>query len=153
MPLTTETTEDCMGVVHIGTGTVTGEELVAASRAALSLVQNTQNFHYEFVDFSDATELQFAKEHVDQITAQDRLAAVVRPDAVVIMVAPQPEFFALAKEWQQRVEDLGWSTFVARDRDTAISWLHDHFPTPPREKLAADIESASQVETERQVRD
>ena len=65
----------------MGTGTVTGDELVEASRRALQLVQNTQNFDYEIVDLTSATGLEkFGDEHLEQITAQDRLAAVFRPE-------------------------------------------------------------------------
>ncbi len=88
MPLTTETTPDCHGIVHNASGTVTGDELVEGSAAALRLVQNTQNFHYEFVDLSGAEALANAgEEHLLKITEQDHLAAIYRPKAVMVIVA------------------------------------------------------------------
>ena len=128
MPLTTETTKDCRGIIHMGTGTVTGDELVEASRSALQLVQNTQNFDYEIVDLTSATGLDnVGDEHIEQLTAQDRLAAVFRPNAIVVVIAPRDEFFELGKKWERRVQDLGWSTRVTRDRGEAVEWLSQNY--------------------------
>lgn len=149
MPLTTETTEDCMGIVHIGTGTITGDEFVEASRAAVRLVQNTQNFHYEFVDLSEAARLEMmTEEHLEKIVSQDEFAATFRPDAVVVIVAPRDDFFEMARSWETKVRDLGWETHVDRDRTAALDWLRAHFPSPPREKLDADIAAATPAEQE-----
>lgn len=143
MPLTTETTPDFQGIVHHASGIVTGDELVEASSAALRLVQNTQNFHYEFVDLSGATELRDAgEEHLDQLTAQDRLAATYRPNAVVVIVAPRDDFYELGKAWERRVQALGWSTFIARRRDEATAWLAGNFPPTNRAELAQEIAAA-----------
>ena len=126
MPLVTETTQNCQGILQVGTGTVTGEEFVRASYNALLLFQNTQNFQYEFVDLSNATDLQFAEEHLMQITAQDRVIAKFRPHAIVVVVAPREEFYQLAKHWERAVEELGLSTHVARERPQALGWLQRH---------------------------
>ncbi len=138
MPLTTETTRDCQGIVHVGTGVVTGEELVQGSDAALKLVQNTQNFHYEFVDLSSATGLEMKDEHLAQITAIDRLAAVFRPEAIVVVVAPRDEFYQLGKKWESQVKDLGWNTHISRDRAEALAWLHERFPARKKSDQVAD---------------
>jgi len=129
MPLTTETTEDCLGIVHVGTGTVTGDEFVEASKASVRLVQSTQNFDYEFVDLSAATDLREMDDgHLEQITALDHLAALFRPNAVVIIVAPLDDFFEMGQRWERKVQDLGWSTHVVRTRPEGLSLVQKHFP-------------------------
>ncbi len=133
MPLTTEVTKDRQGIIHIGTGTVTGEEFFEASHAALQLVQNTQNFHYEVVDLTPATGLQITEEDLEQITAQDQLAAIYRPNAVILIIAPRDDFFELGQKWERSVRDLGWSTHIARDRTEGFAWLHQNFPPPADE--------------------
>ena len=130
MPVTTETTEDFEGIVQTGYGLVTGDELVCACHAAFQLVQNTKNFHYEFVDLSEATALEFAEEDLDKITTRDRLTATYRPDAIVVIVAPRDDFYELGKIWESRVRDLGWATHVARDRAEGLRWLKENFPRP-----------------------
>ena len=147
MPLTTETTNDCQGIIHNASGTVTGEELVAASHAALQLVQNTQNFQYEFVDLTYATGMRdLGDAHLDQIVAQDRLAATYRPDAVIIIVAPRDDLYAVGEAWEERVRGLGWNTHISRDRNEALDWLGENYPPPPRAVLEAEIDSANPVE-------
>jgi hypothetical protein len=129
MPLVTETTQDCQGILQVGTGRITGEEFVRASYNALLLFQNTQNFRYEFVDLSNATDLDFAEEHLTQITSQDRIIAKFRPHAIVVVVAPREDFYQLAKHWERAVEELGLITHVTRERSEALEWLREHLPS------------------------
>ena len=127
MPYTTELTEDYMGVIHHGTGVVTGEEIVRGSRALAQLVENTENFYYEFVDFSEATGIEITEQHLQEIAALDRMTAYFRPHAVVVVVAPDERLFAVAKQWESMVQDLGWNTHVSRARSEAKSWLRENF--------------------------
>lgn len=130
MPYDTELTEDCLGIVHVGSGVVTGEDLVAATQAATRLVQNTENFHYELVDWSQVAEVKITEEQLEEIVALDHFAAVFRPDAVVVIVAPRDNLFELAQKWDRRVQDLGWKTHISRERWEAIEWLRANLPVP-----------------------
>ena len=136
MPYTTELTEDYMGIVHTGTGVVRGEDLLEACKSTTALKQNTENFHYEFIDFTDATELRVTAEELEQIIAQDRFTAILRPDAVVVIVAPDDEIFQTVQEWDRRVQHIGWKTYIARSRPPAIEWLRENYPTPPAPVVA-----------------
>lgn len=129
MSYTTELTEDCMGIVQTGTGLVTGAELLAACRSTTQLLQNTENFHYEFIDFTWVTEMQITPEDLEQIVAQDRFAATFRPDAVVVIVAPRDDVFEIGKQSERLVQDIGWNTHISRDRSEALAWLRQNYPT------------------------
>lgn len=130
MPYTTELTKDCMGIVHVGTGVVRGQDLIDACKSTLALLQTTENFHYELIDFSDTTELRITPLDFEQIIAQDHFAALFRPEAVVVIVAPDDEIFQTVQEWDRRVQDIGWNTYIARSRVTALKWLRENYPTP-----------------------
>lgn len=127
MPYTTELTEDCMGVVHTGSGVVTGEEILRGSQLLAQLVQNTENFHYEFVDLCEATGIEITQENLQEIATLDRMTAFFRPHAVVVVVAPNEQLFAVAKQWEHLVRNLGWNTHIARSRSEAHSWLGENF--------------------------
>ena len=142
MPLTTEPTEDYLGIIHTGTGPITGDDLLQASQSTFQLLQNTQNFHYEFVDLSEATSLQMTDEQLEQITEQDRLAATYRPEEVVLIVAPQDDIFETASRWESRVHELGWNTHIARDRAEGLAWLHANFHPPQRDQVEAEAAAA-----------
>jgi hypothetical protein len=132
MPLVTEMTQDCQGILQLGSGVVTGEEFVQASYNALLLFQNTQNFRYEFVDLSGATDVEFAEKDLAQITVHDRVIAKSRPDAIVVVLAPREEFYQVAKHWEQAVAPLGLKTYVARERAEALARVQQHLDS--REK-------------------
>ncbi len=136
MPYETELTEDCMGVVHRGSGMVTGEEILRGSLVVTQLVQNTENFHYEFVDLSEATGIQITQHHLQEIATLDRMTAFFRPHAIVVVVAPDENVFAVAKQWETRVQSLGWNTHVSRSRTEAKNWLKENFD-PQTAVLAA----------------
>ncbi len=130
MPYTTELSDDYMGIHHVGSGLVTGAEILEACRATTQLLQNTENFHYEFIDFSEVTELKISAGELDRIIAQDFYAAIFRPEAVIVIVAPREDLFETMKEWEQRVQGIGWLTHIARDRTEAKRWLQEHYPDP-----------------------
>jgi hypothetical protein len=133
MPYTTELTEDYMGVLHAGSGTVTGRQILQGCQTFTLLVQNTENFHYKLVDFSAATELQITTEDLQEIVVQDRLIAASRPHVTVVIVVPNEQMRALANEWERLVEELGWSTHVSTTRGEALHWLRDNFIAAPVE--------------------
>ena len=136
MPYETELTDDCMGVVHRGSGMVTGEEILRGSLAVSQLVQNTENFHYEFVDLSEATGIQITDYQLNQIATVDRMTAFFRPHATVVVVAPDERLFSVAKQWESRVQNLGWNTHVSRSRTEGKNWLKENFD-PHATELAA----------------
>lgn len=129
MPYTTELSDDCMGIRHAGTGPVTGAEILEACRATTQLRQNTENFHYEFIDFSGVSELQISQDELERIIAQDFYAAIFRPEAVIVIVAPRDDLFETMKEWERRIQGIGWLTHIARERAEAERWLQEHYPS------------------------
>lgn len=137
MSYTTELTDDCMGIVHHGASLVTGADLIEACTATLQLLQNTENFHFEFIDFSGVTELRITPDEFDQIVANDHFAAIFRPEAVVVIVAPRNDLFETGKEWERRVQDLGWKTHISRSRAEAEEWLKKNYPSPQRGQVSS----------------
>jgi hypothetical protein len=129
MPITTELTEDCMGVIHVGTGTVTGSEILEGCKSVTALVESTENFHYKLVDFSATTELQITEAEFNEIVAQDHLIAASRPYTAVSIIAPNEQIQAIAKHWEDLVRELGWSTNVSFTRAKALAWLRENFFT------------------------
>lgn len=104
-----------------------GAEILRGSRTVAQLVQNTENFHCEFVDLSEATGVEISSIELEQIAALDRMVACFRPNALVVIVAPDDRIFTLAKEWENLILDLGWKTHISRVRAEAKSWLRENF--------------------------
>jgi len=126
MPFNTEFTEDYMGIVHVGSGIVTGAEILAGCKSVTALVQTTENFHYKLVNLAGATDLQVSEEELNQIVAEDRLIAAARPHAAIAIVAPNEQITAVARHWENRVEGLGWLTHITRTPSDAWRWLREN---------------------------
>lgn len=133
MPYATELTTDFLGVVHTGTGVVSGEEILVGCRSVLQLIQITENFHYELVDLSAASEVQINREQLDEMVTQGRLAAFYRPRATVVIIVPNERVLEIARQWETAVSQFGWQTFVSRDREVALRWLSENFHAPEEE--------------------
>ncbi|MGH8094443.1 MAG: hypothetical protein ACREIF_13405 [Chthoniobacterales bacterium] len=126
MAFTTELTENYMGIIHVGSGVVTGTEILEGCKSVTALVRVTENFQYKLIDFSAVTDLRITAEELDEIVKQDRLIASSRPNATVVIVAPDDHIRAIAQHWEILVEDLGWNTRVSRTRAEASDWLKEN---------------------------
>jgi hypothetical protein len=130
MPFETELTDDYMGIIHVGRGLVTGEQIAEGCRAVTVLVQTTENFHYKLVDLSEVTELKMTEEELDRIVEEDRQIAAVRPRIAVGIIAPNEKLRAIAQRWERSVEELGWNTYIAPTRTDALKWLRENAAAP-----------------------
>src|SRR5262249_5149559 len=125
MPYDTQLTDDYMGTIHVGSGLVTGAEIVEGCKAVAALVQTTANFHYKLVDFSRVTEVRISPEEFEEIMEQDRLIAQQRPHDSVAIVVPNDEIRAIAETWRKEAEKLGWSIEILPSREQATAWIEE----------------------------
>ena len=125
MPYEKQLTDDYMGTIHVGSGVVTGAEILEGCKAVTTLVQSTANFHYKLVDLSRATELRISSQEFEDILEQDRLIAEQRPNDTVAVVAPNENIRAIAEEWRRRAEGLGWAIEILQRKEEAMSWIQE----------------------------
>ena len=125
MPYDTQLTDDYMGTIHVGSGVVTGAEIVEGCKSVAVLVQSTANFHYKLVDLSHATEVRISPAEFEEILEQDRLIAQQRPHDAVAIVVPNDEIRALAETWRGEAEKLGWSIEILPSREEAMAWIEE----------------------------
>ena len=111
-----------------GAGWSPGIEILRGSLAVSQLVQNTENFHYEFVDLSEATGIPISEKQLKEI-------ATHRPDDRLFSTArgrgrrragrtPFRRRPALGETWSGI---LGWNTHLSRSRSEAKRWLEENF--------------------------
>ena len=125
MPLDTQLTDDYMGTIHVGTGVVTGTEILQACKSVTVLVQSTANFHYKLIDLERVTEVRITAEELNEILEQDRLIAQQRPNDTVAVVATNENVRAIVEDWRQRVADLGWAIEILPSRKEAMAWIQE----------------------------
>jgi hypothetical protein len=124
MPYTTELIDGGRGVLHVGTGVLTGAEILAGARAAHSAPGRVGKFTHGLTDLSGVTELRLTAEEVRRISEENRITArIAVPGAPVAIVATSELVFGMARMWEVHVEDTGWTTRVFRSRAEAEAWL------------------------------
>src|SRR5262245_59157065 len=109
MPFSGGFTDDATGIVEVGHGIVTGEELLvetqrlaAAGRDALSAVR------YALVAFSAVSEFKVTADETARLAAEDVKLAKAIPELSIAVVAPTPITFGMSRMWEALAHATGW---------------------------------------------
>lgn len=123
MPLSTEFSDEGAGVFLIASGIFTGQDLVASKLEIMEAATRGMPISYGFVDLSNIDRFSVDKDDIqDTALADEKIAKIVGKIKVAIL-APTDIAFGMARMWQAYVDQIGWETYVFRDRTTAEAWL------------------------------
>lgn len=129
--------DDGTGLLRIGSGIVTAEEIVAESRKLQADPERARKITHALVDFTEVTELRISLEEARQVAETSKQLARVAPGCVVSVAAPSDHVFGVARQWESLVdEEAGWVTRVFRTRPEAEAWLRAQLRTGPRPETA-----------------
>lgn len=128
MPFVNTFTADGTGLHQVGTGLVTGAEILTAAATIAQATDRAKKLRFAFVDVSGATEFRVTPDDVRLISRQGATIALLAPNAVVVIVAPIDDAYGMSRMWQTLVEGTGWQTAVFRQHDQAVTWLRDRIP-------------------------
>ena len=129
-----------LGVVFIGEGTVTGEEIIRANRTILSFGERIKTSKYCIIDYSDAVKYDVSTSEIEMIAAQDKEISEYVPEYFVAIVAKKNLEFGVSRMWETvvQVKGLKWETMVFKDRADAEEWIKQKV----REKYNIDLTMA-----------
>ena len=123
MPYSTEFEDEGKGILHVGRGVVTGEELFASANRVLGRVKEGLSPSYAIVDLSEVVEMRVSAEEIRlNVDVNIEISKYVRNGRVAI-VAPKDYIYGLARMWQAYSEETGWSTRVFRNKREADEWI------------------------------
>ena len=122
MPYETQYVDSEKGVLKIGSGIVTGAEILQTATQQ-SLDERSRKLKYALVDFSQMTEMKISSEIVRQMVEINRKTAQLAPGVVVAILAPSPLAYGMSRVWQSFAHDLGWTSNVFHTRADAVGWL------------------------------
>jgi hypothetical protein len=122
MPYETQYVDSEKGVLKIGSGVVTGAELLETATHQ-SLDERIRTVKYALVDFSQMIEMKITSEIVRQMVEIQKKTSQLAPDVVVAIVAPSPLAYGMSRVWQSFAYDLGWTSNVFHSRPDAVAWL------------------------------
>jgi len=125
MPIDIRYLDNGIGVLYIGQGIVTGDEIIKSNRNIFSSKERMEKLKYGFIDYSNITQLSVSNSEIEIIASQDKKASEYIPDAVVAVAAKRDFEFGLNRMWEIVVENTGlqWKTMIFRERDATVKWI------------------------------
>lgn len=112
------------GLLVIGSGLLLGEELRECKKRLLEAPARIKQCMYAIVDLFAVTASQVSISDLEQSAEQDkRIAALIRPGAIVAVVAPRDSEYDLGKAWEALAKSTGWETMVFRSREEGEAWV------------------------------
>jgi hypothetical protein len=114
MPIEIRYLDNGTGVLHIGTGRMTGKDILEAKLATFESGEKTRRYHYGLIDYAQVDDLEVSRYELEMVAARDKRAAILAPSVFVAIVAIEDFVFGLARMWQAFMGDAGWETHVFR---------------------------------------
>ncbi|OOZ38875.1 hypothetical protein BOW53_13865 [Solemya pervernicosa gill symbiont] len=109
------------GVVVVGTGVVTGSEILDVQKR----VYGEETLHkqrYQIIDKSKCTEYNVSAFEIEALAELDKAAAKVNPNIVFAIIESESLQFSLTSLWQANVESV-FKTESFKSRDDALAWI------------------------------
>ena len=126
MALTMEFIDDGRGVLHVGSGVVSGAELIAAAGRDLAAAREGLPLAYGLVDLTDTTRFDALAGDIREVARINLALAGIIGRACVAVVAPQDVAFGMSRMWEAYMHAAAWETCVFRQRAEADAWLAAH---------------------------
>ena len=123
MPIEIKRCCDGAGVVYIGTGVVSGNDILRANEITYQSAEDLRKTRFYLDDWSEATSTSVTIPELRLAVEQDRAAAQINPDIVVANVGDADVFFGMARMWEAFVDELPWQTFTTRSLTEAKEWI------------------------------
>jgi hypothetical protein len=111
------------GVLWMGAGTLTGEDLLLANKEMFSRDIVAEPYHYGLFDSAAVTEVEISADTMRQNAMQDVSEARQMPKFVFAIYAKSDVTFGLARMWEALVGESGWTTRTFGKRSDAVEWL------------------------------
>ena len=124
-----------LGLLFIASGLLTRSDLIESKNRLLESRERIKQCVYAIVDLFGVSSTELSASDVADIAEHDeRIAAVIKPGAIVAIMAPKDSDYGLGRMWETLAENTGWETKVFRSREQGSAWLRARV----REKFAFD---------------
>ena len=124
MPIQLKYIDEGIGVEFIGSGVVTGADIIAANKK----IYRNENFYrqrYQIVDRTKCTKYQVSHEEIIIIAEQDKVAAKTNPNIIIAFISTSPLQYGISRMYQAYVGDEGFLTEIFRNRKSTEKWIEE----------------------------
>lgn len=104
-------------------GTLSGEELYAATAEAYASTETVLKSTYQIIDFTKVTFLDVSTAMVVKIARLDNKAFTLNPNLKTAVVSNNNLVFAMSRMWEAYVGESNFQAHVFRDINSAYEWL------------------------------
>jgi hypothetical protein len=129
MPIQIKYIDGGIGVEFIGSGVVTGADIIAANKE----IYRNENFskqRYQIIDRTECTKYEVSHKEIIIIAEQDKVAAKTNPNIIIAFISTSPLQYGISRMYQAYVGDEGFLTEVFRDRKNAEKWIEEQLKKP-----------------------
>ena len=123
MPYTVEVIDNGKGIQHVGSGIVSGGDLMTSAATVLKMVHEGLTPEYAVTDLTHVTDFSVSAEEIARNAALNNEVARRLPRVKVAIIAPADNIFGMARMWQAHMDGSGWVSKVFRNRADALTWL------------------------------
>lgn len=123
MPYSTEVIDEGRGILHIGSGIVSGEEILSSAQGILKMVQEGLSPHYALTDLSKVTEFNVTSDEIRKNADINIAISRYAPSVRVAIIAPSDHVYGIARMWQVHSNKTGWVSEIFRNTEEAKEWL------------------------------
>ncbi len=111
------------GSLFVGTGTLTGTDILTAINAVHQTEEKTHAVIFQIADFRLVEKVEVSSEDVKRISERDKLTATINPNLISAVVAEKDIVFGMSRMWQSYTDEASVVTAVFRSMDEAESWV------------------------------
>jgi hypothetical protein len=111
------------GVLWRASGTLTGEDLLAANKEMFSRDIVAEPYHYGLFDSTAVTEVKISAVRMRENAMQDVSESRRMPNFVYAIYAKSDVTFGLGRMWEALVGESVWVTYTFGKRPEAVDWL------------------------------
>jgi hypothetical protein len=123
MPFTYETIDGGKGVEFLGSGHLTGAEIIEVKQRLLAQGEEMRSWKFGFVLLTNLDSFQISVEEVRAIAELEKLISAYAPKVALAVIAPRDHDFGMARMWESIIDIPGWTTGVFRTRPEAEAWM------------------------------
>ncbi len=111
------------GSLFVGTGTLTGTDILTAINAVHQTEEKTRAVVFQIADFRLVEKVEISAEDVKRISERDKLTATINPNLISAVVAEKDIVFGMSRMWQAYTDEVSVVTAVFRSMDEAEIWV------------------------------
>ncbi len=113
------------GSLLVGTGTLTGREILSAINAVHETEEKTRAIVFQIGDFRLVEKVDISSMDIRRISERDIRTSKINPQLITAVVAGKDVVFGLSRMWQAYSDNPSTITSVFRSMDEAEQWVKE----------------------------